>query len=131
MRKAISITTLLLILLASTSVAAHENIYGPYGEPFQIEATAYCDSENPTASGCKVREGICAGPREWMGKCVVVYSDLDNGPGELIGIYECLDTGGDLRIATGRCVDIWMPTEDECIEFGRQKVWVQVFNAKG
>lgn len=98
--------------------------------PFQIESTAYYEGE-VTASGQKVREGICAGRKEWLGLTCIVYEDDDGSPGDYIGIYEMLDTGSDRRIREGKCIDIYMPEKETCLEWGRRKVWVQLVEADG
>lgn len=123
---AIGLTALALALTPMTTNAD----VNPYGTPFEIEATAYCDT-GITASGKPVREGICAGRQEWLGKVIVVYTLDENDAPRLYGIYECLDTGGDSKIKSGRCVDIWMENEADCIDFGRQRVLIQVVNGKG
>lgn len=61
-------------------------------ELIQMYTTAYCQG-TITATGVPVRKGICAVKKEWIGLTAIVYS-YDNGkPGELLGIWECLDTG--------------------------------------
>lgn len=92
----------------------------------EIEATAYCYGE-VTASGKKVREGIAAMAKEYMGKTAIVYS----ADYELIGTYEVEDTGGDYRIKNGQCIDIYIPDYESCINFGRQDVIVYLLDAKG
>lgn len=89
---------------------------------YKMEATAYC-LNGTTATQTKTRPGICAGKRSWFGKLAVVYADNNGEIGNLIGIYRVEDTGGE-SIRSGRVLDIWMPTEDECFQFGRQDVHV-------
>ena len=48
-----------------------------------------------------------------------------------IGTYEIEDTGGDERIKNGNCIDIFMDSRDECINFGRKQVLVYLIEAKG
>lgn len=98
--------------------------------PFRIECTAYYEGE-VTASGQKVREGICAGRKEWLGMTCIVYEDDGGRLGDCIGIYEMLDTGSDSRIREGKCIDIYMSEEDACLEWGRRNVWVQLVEADG
>lgn len=121
---------LLMACLSGNTIfvcAAGDN---PYGTPFHIESTAYCHGE-VTAGGHKVREGIAAGRREWMGQTAILYADDNGSIGELIGIYEVLDTGGDARIQNGECIDIYMPDYAAAKEYGRRDVWVQIVDAKG
>jgi len=102
--------------------------YEPYPDAIRldIEATAYCYGET-TASGKRVREGMAAMAKEYMGKTAIVYTpDF-----ELIGIYEVEDTGGDYRIKNGQCIDIFMKDYESAITFGRQDVIVYLMDAKG
>ncbi len=82
----------------------------PYGEPFRLECTAYYEGE-VTASGQEVREGICAGKREWLGLTCIMYEDDGGKP--------------------GACIDVYMPGREECMEWGRRTVWVQLVEAEG
>lgn len=99
-------------------------------EELHIEATAYCYGTT-TCTGKPVREGIAAMSKGYLGKTAIVYTDMEGEPGELIGIYEIEDTGGDYRIQEGRCIDIYIPDYDKAIEFGRQNVIVFIIDAKG
>lgn len=104
-------------------------------------ATAYNGPTDHTCTGDEVREGICGGCKEYIGKTIILYHRLpDNSVGEIIGIYECLDTGtGTQGFQEGRVIDVWRPSKEECQEFmnliyedGCQgKVWIQVIDAVG
>ena len=98
---------------------AHTETTGTY---IRMKATAYC-LNGTTATQTKTRPGICAGKREWFGKYAVVYADNNGEIGDLIGVYRVEDTGGE-SIRSGRVLDIWMPTEEECFQFGRRDVHV-------
>jgi len=117
------ITIALGCFIAKSHSTAASN---PYGEPYPIEVTAYCD-HGITKSGIPVRVGICAGREEWIGKTAIIYQS----DGQLLGIYEILDTGGDYRIKAGKCLDIFMPDKAQCKEFGRQQCRVQIVDAEG
>lgn len=96
-----------------------------------VESTAYYYGEI-TKDGSKVREGIMAAKEEWLGLTAILYEVReDGGVGTVKGIYEIKDTGGDERIQNGTCVDIYIPDEDACWEYGRQKVYLQLIDAKG
>lgn len=98
-------------------------------EMFCVEATAYCTGAT-TATGCKVRQGIIAGKPEWFGKVAAVY-ECDNGNiGQFIGYYECLDTGGE-AIKNGKVIDIYNPSYEWCLQFGRQKVFIHLIDGEG
>ena len=98
-------------------VKAENENFVPYNYELQMDVTAYC-LEGTTADGSATREGICAGKPEWLGEgYVAVVYDND---WEFLGMYEVKDTGGE-RIKKGKTLDIWLPTHEECIEFGRKK----------
>ena len=126
----VSLLSISLLFTNRTSLAvrAEGNLYN---EPFLIESTAYSYGE-VTKDGSMVREGICAGKEEWLGLTAVVYSvDQDGEIGQLLGIYEIKDTGGDYRLQDGTCIDIYMPEEAEAIKYGRQEVYIQLIRAEG
>ena len=125
-----------LLLFAALSAKADE------GEPFKMYTTAYHHGEI-TASGVPVRRGICAVKREWMGLTAIVYEYKPDGSmGDMIGIWECLDTGfgGDAdgdgvgSIESGKVIDMYFPTLEECRDWMEQtggKVYVQLVDAEG
>lgn len=93
--------------------------------------TCYLPTGNPTASGVMPRRGIMEGKREWLGKTALIYERDGDMVGDLIGIYEILDTGTDKdgAIKEGRAVDIFCENEDEIIP--TQKIWIQIIEADG
>ena len=93
--------------------------------------TCYLPTGNPTASGVMPRRGIMAGKREWLGKTALIYERDGDKVGDLIGIYEILDTGTgkDGAIKEGRAVDIFCETEADIVP--TQKIWIQIVDAKG
>lgn len=93
-------------------------------EMHSMIATAYC-LNGTTATGTQTRQGIAAGKREWFGKTVKVYWNDGGIAGGLIGTYVIEDTGG-RSIRNGSVIDIWMPTKEECLQFGRRCVLVEV-----
>lgn len=111
-------------------------------KPFKMYTTAYCQGE-VTASGAKVREGICAAKEEWLGMVFAVYKYGSDGTmGEFLGYWEILDTGfgGDAdgdgvgSIQEGKVVDMYFPTLDKCKEWMKLtngKVYVQLIDGKG
>lgn len=125
-----------ILLFVALSAKADE------GEPFKMYTTAYHHGEI-TASGVPVRRGICAVKREWMGLTAIVYEYKPDGSmGDMIGIWECLDTGfgGDAdgdgvgSIESGKVIDMYFPTLEECRDWMEQtggKVYVQLVDAEG
>ena len=95
----------------------------------QMEATAYCYGTT-RCDGGTVRAGTCAGKPEWYGKVAAIYLDDNGTPGEFLGYFEILDTGGDERIQDGTVLDIYISEHDACIEFGRQKVIVSIIDGE-
>ena len=93
--------------------------------------TCYLPTGNPTASGVMPRRGIMAGKREWLGKTALIYERDGDKVGDLIGIFEILDTGTgkDGAIKEGRAVDIFCETESDIVP--TQKIWIQIVDAKG
>lgn len=129
-------TTLLISFMSITGSVQAKDINTSF---LKARATAYCLS-GKTASGEEVREGICAGKKEWLGKTIYIYKRLpDDSIGDLIGIYECLDTGGTKAIRNGKVVDIWCEDYSSCKEFMNLvyeddcagKIYIQVIDAVG
>lgn len=106
-----------------------DGFYEKPEEYIRMEATAYCYGTT-RCDGKPVRTGVCAGKPEWYGNVAAIYLDDGGKPGEFIGYFECLDTGGE-RIKTGEVIDIYMPNKDDCIKFGRRKVLVSLMDGEG
>ena len=77
-----------------------------------LNASAYCD-RGITASGEYVREGICAMDRV-NGQVVPFGTRVILPNGRVLIVKDRF--GGNLN----NHLDIWMPTESECWQFGRQ-----------
>ena len=133
MRFLFLIAVVILLLAYAESANAGDSpeyrVTTEYGEMYKVEVTAYCIN-GITATETHTRPGICAAKREWIGKAAILYKIVDGRP-ELFGIYEVQDTGGDERIKAGKVIDIWFPTYDECKQFGRQTMLVQILDAEG
>lgn len=84
-----------------------------------FEATAYCDY-GFTASGAWVREGIVAGDPRVLPLGSVIDIKIDD---EVREQHEVMDTGGKVK---GYIIDIWMPSCEEAVAFGRREVKVRV-----
>ena len=115
-----------------------------------VNITAYY-SENPTGCrGDRMREGIAAAKQEWYGKAVVIYLNDNGKPGEVIGVFEILDTGygkdtgkGESRIKkgrhlgtieTGETIDIYRLNYERCKEImvlTEGKAFYQLIDAEG
>lgn len=107
-----------------------------FEEPKYIRCTGYCDY-GYTKSGQYVRDGIMAGKKEWLGKTCVVYQVNEDGScGNMIGMYEFLDTGNGINgsLINGTSVDIWFPTESEVWNWMStygDYVYIQIIDAVG
>jgi len=86
--------------------------------PEEFQATAYCVT-GITKSGVPVAPGhVAADPRVIpLGSMIYVDSPT------MSGIYQVLDTG---RLIKGKIIDIYIPSYERCIEFGRRMVKVKV-----
>lgn len=102
-------------------------------------ATAYTIS-GKTASGEYTRPGVAAAKRDWIGKTVILYQRLpDDSVGDMIGIYEILDTGGTKGIKGGKVIDIWEPSHEAAQEFMNRvyedgcqgRIYFQLVDAEG
>ena len=134
MGNVVVLIALTLLLAAALVGALAMTVYADSGyndgDLIPMEATAYCYG-TIRCDGQPVRQGICAGKPEWYGKVAAVYEDNGGTPGEFLGYFEILDTGGDERIKNGTVLDIYHPDYDACIEFGRQDVIVVLIDGEG
>ena len=95
-------------------------------------ATAYC-LKGTTASGTNTRLGIVASKKEWIGCTMVVWLDDGDGvikPQNYLATYLIEDTGSK-TIRSGAVIDVWLPTYEECMEFGSKRVIFQIIDGKG
>lgn len=137
MKKRILSVVILIVmcLIGSTSYADEQ--------PTLVKgyATAYIGESEYTCTGDRVREGICGGCKEYLGKTIILYQRLpDDEVGQILGIWECLDTGtGTEGFQQGRVIDVYKPNIEECQKFmdliytnnAQGKVWIQIVEATG
>lgn len=77
-------------------------------DAIRMKFTCYCPESckgRITASGEPIREGIIAASADRLGQRAEVYLQ----DGTLLGLYECLDTGGNPDIKSGHVIDVWAP----------------------
>lgn len=124
------LASIILFVAFSKPVSATELIKGC--------ATAYCLS-GTTASGEQTREGICASSGNRLNKTIILYKRLpDDSIGDLIGSYECKDTGATKGIKNGTVIDVWRPNYNSCKEFMnliyedgcKGKVYIQIIEGE-
>lgn len=138
MRKILLIIPLFLLL----SLPVHAK--NTYDKPQLIRCTVYTGYEGAlTADGSKVREGIVAGKREWLGYTCIIYESNNGKVGKLIGIYEFKDTGAGIdtdgdgkgdSIKKGKSIDVYRDTLDRCYDWVDRYgdfVFIQVVKAVG
>lgn len=122
MKKKLFIISLVSFLLLgiSLNVGAEET-----GKEYKkMYTTAYCTGRI-TRSGEEVRIGICAVKEEWMYQKAYVYAYDDGKCGQLLGVFDCLDTGfgadsdgdGVGSIEEGKVIDIYFPSLELCREW--------------
>lgn len=113
-------------------------------EPFVVNSTAYCNPNgNPTYSGKPTVEGrTLAGKTAWIGSVAALYEINDDGSiGEFIGYREVEDTGygkpsinypGMGTIESGETVDIyWGEDREGAMQYGEQKIYIQIIDGEG
>lgn len=84
----------------------------------KAQFTAYC-GRGRTANGSRPNEHTCAAPKEIpFGTRIKVGDTGTKFDGR---IYTVTDRGGAIKVVNGRYIfDLWLPSNKECINFGRQ-----------
>jgi 3D (Asp-Asp-Asp) domain-containing protein len=87
-------------------------------KPEEFNATAYCVT-GLTASGVPVAPGhVSADPKVIpLGSMIYVETPF------MSGVYQVMDTG---ELIKGKIIDIFIPSYESCMEFGRRIVKVKV-----
>ncbi len=85
----------------------------------KLTATAYCHA-GTTASGTRTHSGIVAADPQVLpvGSVLRIVT-----PTRFAGIYTVMDTGSAVK---GRLLDIFMPSCEHAVEFGRRPVRVEI-----
>ena len=95
----------------------------------KMRTTAYCMG-TITASGKAVNTSCASVNRERMGMCAIVYTT----EGSFIGNLDCCDTGSANGIVTGKVIDVYRPTYQQCKNYmalTQGWVWVKFIEAEG
>ena len=123
---AISIITV-FTLLNPIKTYADENLAD--GQLHEAEATAYCWSGKPTATGVypKEKRTVAFNPK-YYGCCMLIWEYDKNIPshqGEFLGYFLIEDTGSE-AIENGSVVDVFIYDEQACWDFGRKDIVYQI-----
>lgn len=100
-------------------------------QEIKVEATAYSSdkhctgwNKNITASGLVPSRGTIAAPKHIPFGTVVKLDGL--------GEFTVQDRGGGIKVKDGIVlIDVWMPSHQEAIKFGRKKnlkAWIKIIN---
>lgn len=125
--KRVMILTMLIACLLHSNTSA--------GEFKRSIATAYC-LKGTTATGVELDgsyKRVVASKREYFGKIMAVWIDEgDHIPkaDNFLGLYEVADTGSE-SIRNGKVIDIYLPTYEECMEFGAKDIIYLVYESEG
>ena len=84
-----------------------------------LQTTAYCHTGNPTASGVMTQVGHCAVDKI-NGQWIPFGTVIRTSDGRVLTVT---DRFGDGR---NNALDIWMPSESECWQFGRKNLVCRV-----
>ena len=84
-----------------------------------LNASAYCHTGNPTASGVMPQAGHCAVDKI-NGQWIPFGTRITTDDGRVLTVT---DRFGDGR---SNCLDIFMNSEDECWQFGRRNLVCRV-----
>ena len=79
----------------------------------RVRCTCYLPTGNRTASGCYPYEGIVAASKDRLGQVAVLYTE----DMELIGFFECRDTGGHKGLKNGSRIDVYRDSEESMREW--------------
>lgn len=149
MRKTIAV----LAISAITAMVLSSTAYG--AEPILVNTTAYTEGK-VCSHGDRAREGVVAGMPEWYGQACIIYEAVPSEDGykigDVIGIYEVLDTGygkstkdgipskvrADKKsrgsIETGRCIDKYAESYADAVDWMRitnGMAFIQILKAEG
>lgn len=116
MRKIILIIGIIIVCVVSVSASADSLKWSEVFESTEVEwhkmhTTAYC-LHGVTGSGGTTHKGIAACD-PYLGQIAMIYT-LD---GEFLGMFEVTDTGGTDAIRSGKVIDVWFDTLEECKEW--------------
>lgn len=110
------LVTMLLSMAPMIESPAVELI-GGVEEATKMRCTCYLPTGNCTYDGTIPYEGVISCNKEHIGMTAILYT-LD---GDLIGIYECRDIGGNRMLRAGTAIDVYRDNMD------RAKEWIATY----
>lgn len=118
------------VLLAPLFTDAEDEIMSRGGAPLRlIRTTVYDGPSDHTATGRKAEYGIVAYDPAYYGKTCYLYTE----DFQLIGIFECQDTGG-YYVRTGKILDVYCPNRQACYDWVKENgmyCYVQWIESEG
>lgn len=103
----------------------------PEGKPVKAELTAYCNDPrcsdgwgSQTAMQTKTRLGVVAAPNSIPLGSKMYIPELESYKAD--GMFDVEDRGGAIKVKDDGTyvIDVWVPTYDEALKFGRKTVTV-------
>lgn len=107
-----SITKILASAMLVALITSVEPVKAGEVQLDEVRVTCYYQGTT-TASGKPVREGYVAAAKEHIGDTCLIYTK----DYELIGIFECEDTGSAYRIKHEGSVDVYRSSLSRCKEW--------------
>ena len=105
------------------------------GTPIKAELTAYCDDPrcsdqwgSKTAMQTRTRMGVIAAPKNIPLGSKMYIPELTNYKSD--GMFDVEDRGGAIKIKNDGTyvIDVWVPTYEEAVKFGRKKTTIYLVN---
>lgn len=122
-------------IVENEQVVVEQSYEEPEIQYVEVESTAYT-GDPYCADGSRPKPGVLAGKREWIGKSVELYDSEYNYMGDYtfhdVGYGQSTGWGTSSlvrgkhvgTIEAGECIDIYMDTYSECIDYGRRTVYM-------
>lgn len=134
LKRILTAVMVVLILSQALPVQAKTLAVEYYNTPQKIRCTCYVGG-TVTATGKTPHYGIIAGPREWFGCAVAVYSVNEHGgKGDFIGWFEIDDTGPNEALEAGKAIDLWQESLEDANDWVKSYgdyVYIELIRAEG
>ncbi len=107
------LVTLMCSMVAPSYTGAPLIDVGGVDQTVKMRCTCYLPTGNCMYDGTPCYEGAISSNKEHVGQTAVLYT-LD---GELIGIFECHDIGGNVQLRNGTAIDVYRDNMDRALEW--------------